>query len=149
MAVRSPTSLATRKVVLHEAFDGAQTALVLVTELLGKHRLDFEGEALFGAAGDEVEQAPNRPEEVFAAAEGCYLLIREDAHLDAFGADFGAVKILRQPVERVEIAEAALAVLNVGLDLVAALARAAMTLGPLGHLRVDEVSFPNLESHRL
>ena len=53
-----------------------------------------------------------------------------------------AEEVFRQPVQRVQIAQAALAVLDVGLDLVAALAGAAVALVALGHLGVDEARAP-------
>src|SRR4051812_46400944 len=43
-------------------------------------------------------------------------------------------------MQRVQIAQAALSVLDVGLDLVAALARSLMSLIALGHLGVDEAA---------
>ncbi len=70
IVARSPTSSATRTVVLHKALDGAQAALVALAELLGEHGLDFEGEQFLGAAGVEMKEAAHRPEEVLATAEG-------------------------------------------------------------------------------
>ena len=85
-----------------------------------------------------MQEAADGPQEVFAAAEGRHLLRAEDAGGDRRRADALAVEILRQPVQRVQVAQAALAVLDVGLDLVAALARCAVARIELGHLGVDE-----------
>src|SRR5262245_39241006 len=50
-----------------------------------------------------------------------------------------AVKILADPIERLQIAQPALAVLDVGLDEIAALALAAVAFVALGKLGFDEV----------
>ena len=132
--------LGDEEVVLHEALDRAQAAALVVAQLLGEPRLHVERQHLLGAAAEEVQVAPDRPQEVLALAEGGHLVGLEDAGRNGGGAHALAVEILRQPVQRVQIAQAPFAVLDVGLDLVAALARRPMPRIALGHLRVDEAA---------
>ena len=51
-----------------------QAAAVVVAELLGQPRLHVEGQPLLRPAGEEVQKAADRPQEVLAAAEGRDLL---------------------------------------------------------------------------
>ena len=63
--------------------------------------------------------AAHRPEEILGLAEEAQLGAREDAGLDQLVARADAVEILGDPEERVEVAQAALAFLDVGLDQIA------------------------------
>ncbi len=132
--------LGDEEVVLHEALDRAQAAAPVVAELLREPGLHVEGQQLLGAAALEMQIAANRPEEVLALAEGRHLVGLEDAGGHRRRPDALAIKVLREPVQRMQVAQAALAILDVGLDLVAALARGAMALVALGHLGIDEVA---------
>jgi hypothetical protein len=100
--------------------------------------LDIEGKPLLGAPGDEMHVAADRPQEVAAAAEAAVFARIVDAELDQLLAFAYPVDVLGNPVERVQVAQAALAVLDVGLDQIARLAGAAMALLALGELGGDE-----------
>ena len=100
--------------------------------------LDVEGQALLGAAGDEMHVAAHRPEEILAAAEQAVFLAVEHAALDQFLGLAHAVDVFGDPEQRVQVAQAALAVLDVGLDQIARLAGAAVALLALGELGGDE-----------
>jgi len=130
--------LGDQEVVLHEAFDRLQAAMRLVAEALCHFGLQVEGDALLGAAGEEVQFAAHRPEKILGLAEGLVFLLREDAGLDEVGGLLDAVNIFRDPEQRVEIAQAALAFLDVGFDQVAAFARTRVALVALGELGLDE-----------
>jgi hypothetical protein len=78
-------------------------------------RLQVEGQAVFGAAGDHVQVAAHRPEEVLGAVERA-IFRRQQADIDQFGRIAHLVDIFADPVERVQVAQAALALLHVGLD---------------------------------
>ena len=69
--------LGDEEVVLHEALDGDQAAAVVVAELRCEPRLHVERQHLFRPAADEVQEAADRPQEVFATAEGRDLLRRK------------------------------------------------------------------------
>ena len=87
--------------------------------------LIVEAEPLLGAAGEQVEVAAHRPEEALGAVELAELRGGQQAGLDQVGRTSHAVDIFADPVERVEVAKAALALLDVGLDDVAAVAHPA------------------------
>ena len=87
--------LGDEEVVLHEALDGDQAAAVVVAELRGEPRLHVERQHLLRAAAEEVQEAADGPQEVFATAEGRDLLGAEDAGGDRRRADALAVEIFR------------------------------------------------------
>ena len=101
--------------------------------------LDVEGEPLLGAAGDEMHVAAHRPEEILGAAEHLVFLAVEHAALDQLLGLAHAVDVFGDPEQRVQIAQAALAVLHVRLDQIARLAGAAQPLLALGELGGDEL----------
>ena len=100
--------------------------------------LDVERQPLLGAAGEEVHVAADRPQEVLAAAEQLELLGVEHAALGQLLDVADAVDVLGDPEQRVQVAQPALAVLDVGLDQIARLAGAAVALLALGELGGDE-----------
>ena len=108
------------EVELHEPFDRGFPGPVGVAHDLGDMLLMVEPEALLGAAGGQVKMAAHRPEEALGALELLELGGGEQADSDEVGGLLDAVDVFADPVERVEIAQAALAVLDVGLDDVAA-----------------------------
>ena len=61
--------LGDEEIVLHEALDGAQARVAAIAEPLGHQRLQIEGQALLGPAGQEMQVAAHRPEEALATAE--------------------------------------------------------------------------------
>ena len=81
--------------------------------------LDVERQPLFGAAGQEVHVAADRPEEVLAAAEQLEFLAIEHAAVDQFLEVAHAVDVFGDPEQRVQVAQTAFAVLDVGLDQIA------------------------------
>ena len=107
---------------MHEALDRGFPGPVGVVHDLGDLALIVEGQPLLGAAGEQVQVAAHRPEEVLGAVELAELGGGQQAGLDEVGRPLDAVDIFADPEERVEIAQAALALLDVGLDDVAAVA---------------------------
>src|SRR4029078_9724167 len=105
----------------------------------GEARLIFEAEPLRGAAGEKMEMATHGPEEALGAIEAFELGGGQQSRFDEVGGAVDAVYIFADPIERVEVAKAALAVLDVGLDDVAAVAHADVTLVALGELGGDEL----------
>ena len=73
-----------------------------------------------------------------AAAEQAVFARVEDAVLDQLLALAHAIEIFADPEQRVQVAQAALAVLDVGLDQIARLPGAAVALLALGELGGDE-----------
>ena len=127
-----------QEVVLHEALDVLHAGMRGIAEPDRDLALHVERQPLLGAAGEEMQVAAHRPQEIGAAAEGAVFLRVEHAALDQFVGLAHAVDIFRDPEQRVQVAQAALAVLDVGLDQIARLPAAAMALLALGELGGDE-----------
>ena len=117
--------LCDQEVVLHEALDVLHPRMRGVAESLGDIALGIEGETLLGAAAEEMQIAAHRPQEILAAAEGAIFLRVEHAVRDELVGIAHAVDVLGDPEQRVQVAKAALAVLDVGLDEITRLAGAA------------------------
>ena len=130
--------LGDQEVVLHEAFDILHAGMRGVAEPDRDLALHVERQPLFGAAGEEMDIAADRPQEIGAAAEGAVFLRVEHAALEQLVGLAHAVDIFRDPEQRVQVAQAALAVLDVGLDQIARLPGAAVPLLALGELGGDE-----------
>ena len=110
-----------------------------IAEALGHVVLHFEVQPLLGAAGEEMQIAAHRPQEIAAAEEERVFRFREDAFFHQLMQAAHAIDILGDPEQRMEIAQAPLAVLDVGLDEIARLPRALVALVALGELRGDEI----------
>ena len=110
----------------------------LIAEPLGHRLLHVEAEPLLGPVGEEVQLATHRPEEALAAAEAPIFVPVEHAGLDELGLCLVGIEMLGEPVQRVQVAQAAFAVLDVGLDEIARGAGAGMADILLGELRLDE-----------
>ena len=106
--------------------------------------LEIESQPVFGAVGQGVEVAAHCPEEVLGPPEGAVFAGREQPNIDELAGIAHLVDVLADPVERVEIAQAALALLHVGLDDIAAVAQPLVALGPLAQLFTDELALGSL-----
>ena len=133
--------LGDQEVAPHETFDGRRVAPVAIAHAPGDLRLQVEGQALLGAARGEVQMAAHRPQEVEGAQEGRHLLALEHLQVDdAVGAGLGrGVQVLGDPEQGVEVAQGALALLDVGLHQVAAGAGPGVALVALLQLGGDEL----------
>src|SRR5262249_36856082 len=91
------------------------------------------------AAGEIMEMAAHRPEKILRSGKARRFFFRQHALLDQLLDGVDAVNILRDPEEALQIAEAALALLDIGLDVIARIAELAVPLVALGTLRLDEL----------
>ena len=107
------------EVVLHEALDVLQAGMRGVAQPHRDLALDVERQPLLGAAGEEMHVAADRPQEVLAAAEHLVFLAIEHAAFDQFLGLAHAIDVFGDPKQRMQVAQATLAVLDVGLDQVA------------------------------
>lgn len=93
--------------------------------------------------------ATDRPEEIGAAPEGAiFLRIEHAAFQQLFGIAY-PVDVFRDPEQRVQIAQSALAVLDVRLDQIAGLAGAAMAFLTFRKFRGDEFGGSALHHFRI
>ena len=85
--------------------------------------------------------AAHRPEEVLCAAESPVFGGREQADFDQFAGIADLVDVFANPVKRMQIAQTALAFLDIGFDHVAAVAQFLVPLVALGQFLGDELAF--------
>ena len=133
--------LGLEEVELHEALDLALARAVGEIHPLGDLALEVEGQPVLGPPGDHVEMAAHREQEALGAAEALVFLRGEQVDVDQLGGAAHLVDVLADPVERLEIAQPALAVLDVGFDDVAAVAHALVPGVALFQLLADELAF--------
>jgi hypothetical protein len=124
--------LGDQKIVLHEPFDRGKARMVLIAETLGDIALNVEGEPLFGLAGEEMHVAAHRPEEIFGLFEKLEFAARQHAETDQFGGVADMVEVFGDPEQRVEIAQSALAFLDIGFDKIAGVPGLAVAFVALG-----------------
>ena len=129
--------LRVQEIELHEALDRRLARPVGVAHRPGDLALHVEAQPLLGASRGEVKVAADRPEKALGPLEPAELGGGEQALVDQLGRALDPEHILADPVERMEVAKAALAVLDVGLDDVAAVAHSAVALVALGELGRD------------
>ncbi len=80
------------------------------------------------------------PQKGFRLLEDAIFLAGEDAMLDQVGGVVDMIEIFADPIERLQIAQPALAFLHIGLDQIAALALAAVAHLALGQLGFHEIA---------
>src|SRR5919112_1596093 len=86
-----------------------------------------------------MDIAAYRPEEIRAATEGAIFLRIEHAPFEQFVGFAHPVNIFRDPEQRMQIAQASFAVLDIGFDEITRLAGAAVTFFALGKLGGYEI----------
>ena len=128
-----------QEIVLHEAFDTARPGMVGVAHAGSDFGLDVQGEAVLRPAGQVMEGAAQRPQEVLRFGELGELVPGQHAALDQLAHVVDPVEILGDPEQGVEVPQAPLAVLYVGLDHIARVAHAPVTLVTLGEFGLDEL----------
>jgi hypothetical protein len=120
------------EIMAHEALDRRRSGPVRIFHTRGELALVIEGEALLGAARDHMEVAPYRPKKTSGALELAQFGRGKQAGFDQFGDGSDAIGIFTDPEERVEIAQAAFAFLDIRFDDVAAVAHALVPRVALG-----------------
>ena len=126
------------KIVLHETLDGGKAGARLIIQGISNLTLDVEGKALFRLAGDEMHLATHSPEKIIGLFEQPEFRPRQDAELDQIGRIADVVIIFGDPEQRVQVAQPALAFLDVRLHQITRIASLAVALVALGELGGDE-----------
>ena len=131
--------------ILHKALDRALARAVGVAHPRRHLALQIEREPVLGAPRDRVEMTAHRPEKRLGAAERAVLGRGEQADIHQFARLAHLVDVLADPVERVEVAQPPLALLDVGFDDVAAVAQPFVALLALGELLGHELPLGALD----
>src|SRR5947209_8377623 len=101
--------------------------------------LQVEGQPLLGPAGEVMKVAADRPQEFLGAIEPLRLLRRQHPQFYELADIVGAIDVFGYPKQCVEVSEPALALFNVRLELVPAVADALVPRIPFGELACDEL----------
>ena len=126
------------KIVFHEPLDVGLAGASRITQLPGDRPLHVEAEALLRPAGEKMQPAADRPQKLLAAAKEREFARRKEAGADQLMRILHSIDVFRDPKQRVEIAQAPLAFLDVGLDEIARRAGPPYALLALGELGGDE-----------
>ena len=133
--------LGLQEIELHEAFDRAFARPVGIAHPLRHFALQIEGQPVLAALGDGVQVAAHRQQEALGAAEAGILLGCEQALFHQFRRAADAVDIFADPVQRLQIAQAAFAVLDIGFHDIARIAHAFVAGVTFGQLFGHELAF--------
>ena len=132
-------ALRDEEVVLHEPLDGEVAAARPVAHARRDLRLPVEGEAILRAPADDVKVRPDPPEKVLRPREAVVLVLVQHAPVGERAEAVDAEEVLGDPEQHVEVAQAPLAVLHVGLEQIARIAGAHVALVSLAQLGGDEL----------
>ena len=97
-----------------------EAAVRFVSQALGDFGLPVETQAVVAALRDEMQMAPDRPQEILAFLEDGELVASERPLLRQFVRRIGGVEKLGDPEKCVEIAKPTLAVLDIRLNKIPA-----------------------------
>ncbi len=120
-------------------FDGAPRIVVLKAHDFGEFGLNVERKSLFRPSDEIVQAYPHVPEKGFRFLERLVFFLREDVVFDESRRVVDVVEVFSDPVERLQVAQAAFAFLDVGLDEVAAFALPRVPLVALREFCFDKI----------
>ncbi len=127
-----------QEIMPHEAFDRAHAGAVGIGHAVGDFALHVEGQPLFGAAGDVVQIDPHGPEKIPRPLEQAIFRRREQPFPDQIRRILHLVHEFADPEQCLQVAQSALAVLDIGFDDIAAVAHALVSFIAFGQLFGDE-----------
>ena len=126
------------KVVLHEMLDRAPPARIAIAHPRRDFDLQVKGQHIGRAPGDIVQMAARGPQEIFGPGKAVKLVAVQQPRPDQpFGAGH-PVQVLADPVQCLQVAEAALAFLDVRLQHIALPALPPVPIRAFCQLRLDE-----------
>jgi hypothetical protein len=128
-----------QEIVFHEPLDAARPGMVGVAHAGADPGLHVERQTLLGPPGEVVQVAAHRPQKALRPLEALRFLGRQHAQFDELCDVVDTVDVLGDPEQRVQVAKPALTLLDVGFELIAAVADADMPRVALGELGVDEL----------
>ena len=127
-----------QEIMPHEPLDRRHAVAVRIAQAAGQFALHVEGQPLIGAPDHVVQVDAHRPQEILCALELPQLGGGQQPLVDQLGNTLDLIGVFPDPEERVEIAQAALALFEIGFDDIAAVAHALVPRLALGELLGDE-----------
>ena len=124
--------------MLHEPFDVDEPRPGRIAELTRDRPLNVEAQPLLRSVSEKMQPATNAPEKFLAAAKKREFSRREQPGGDELMGVANTIDVLRNPEERVEVAQSPLALLDVGFDEITRRARAPDARFTFREFRGDE-----------
>ena len=129
--------LGDQEVMLHEPLDAVGPGPVAIAQALRDILLHGEGQAFLGPADQVMQMAAHGPKEVLGLFEQLHVGAGQHAFVDQVVHVADAVKILGDPDQGLQIAQAAFAFLDVGLQHVARVAHLVVPVVAFGEFLFD------------
>ena len=126
------------EIFLHEDLYATSAGAILVAHATGHFDLQIKAQLLCRAPSREMQMRTYRPEKISGSGKGIELLWSEQAEGHQIGDILDLINIFCDPVERLQIAQPAFALFDVGLDHIA-LALFQMTLVAFCQFGLDEI----------
>ena len=126
------------KIILHEMFDRAPSALVTIAHAGGDLDLKVKGQLVHRTAGDVVKVTAHIPQEILGDGEGIVFIMGQQTGLDEARCGLYLMQILTDPVQGLKVAQTALALFDVRFQHIALTALLFVARGAFGQLGLDE-----------
>ena len=127
-----------QEVMLHETFDRGGAGAVHIAQARRDVALQIEGQAVFGPAGEIVDVAAHRGQEIVSLDEARGGLVVDDALVGELAHVGDAVEIFGDPVQCVEIAQAPLVLFDIGFQAIAGIPELQVAFVAFVELGLDE-----------
>ena len=125
-------------VALHHVLDAEPAAAVLEPEHPGQGPLMVEQQPVLGAPGQDVQREPYPPQKTPAGLQGVELVRGEEAVVDQLAEGLRPEVASGDPGDGLDVAQAARALLDVRLEVVAGVVEPAVSQTLLAHLGFEE-----------
>ena len=127
-----------REIAAHEALDGAVGRRMRIAHRYGQRQLPVKGQALLGALHLVMQMNAHPPQKLPRLVKRVIFLLGQQLHADQVFERLDRIGIARHPPQRMQVAQAALAFLDIRLEHVARIAETHMARIALGELGFDE-----------
>ena len=111
---------------MHEFFNMLHAPAGLEAQPFGNLGLAVKAQPVIAPSGHEMQMTAHRPQKILTSGEQFKVFMPEHAGLDEISRFARSVNKLGNPEKRMQIAQAALAVLDIGFDQIARFARTQM-----------------------
>ena len=131
-------NLGVQEIIAHEALHPRPAMPPCKAHPRRGFQLEVEGQPIFRPASDGVQVATHRPQEILRLLKLAQFQLGQQPDIDQFGHRPHPVHIFADPEQCVQVAQAALALLHIGFDDIAAVAHPFVALVTLGQLVGDK-----------